>query len=65
MAAFYYLRLVKTMWFDPAPGETDAPPFEAKWIAAAAAIWAFPLFYLVLGALEPYAGQAARSFGLS
>src|SRR5690606_8631065 len=26
VAAFYYLRLFKVMWFDPAPGRTDPPP---------------------------------------
>jgi NADH-quinone oxidoreductase subunit N len=64
VAAFYYLRLVKTIWFDPAPGETDPQPFDAKWIAVAAAVWAFPVYLFVLGALEPYAGRAARSFGI-
>jgi NADH-quinone oxidoreductase subunit N len=65
VAAFYYLRLVKTIWFDPAPGEVDAPPLDARWTAYAAALFAFPVVYLVLAWLEPYAALAARSFGLT
>ena len=64
VAAFYYLRLVKTIWFDPAPGEIDRSPFDAKAIAYASAIWAFPVFYGVVGLLEPYAADAARAFGV-
>jgi NADH-quinone oxidoreductase subunit N len=63
VAAFYYLRLVKTIWFDPAPGQTDASPLETRVVAYASAIWAFPVFYVVLGLLEPYATRAAQSFG--
>ncbi len=65
VAAFYYLRLVKTIWFDPAPGEADVPPLDAKLIAYASAIWAFPVFYVVVSLIEPYAAQAGRSLGLS
>jgi len=65
VAAFYYLRLVKTIWFDAAPGEVDRPPFDAKVIAYGSAIWAFPVFYAVVGLLEPYAGRAGRALGLS
>lgn len=65
VASFYYLRLVKTIWFDPAPGETDVSPFDAKAVAYASAIWAFPVFYAVVGLIEPYAARAARSFGLT
>jgi hypothetical protein len=32
-------------------------------VAYASAIWAFPVFYVVLGLLEPYATRAAQSFG--
>ena len=65
VAAFYYLRLVKTIWFDPAPGETDRLPLDARGIAFASALFAFPAVYLALGYLEPYAARAANSFGLS
>jgi NADH-quinone oxidoreductase subunit N len=65
VAAFYYLRLVKVIWFDPPPGETDYPPLEARGVAALAAAFSFPVVYLALGALEPYAARAATAFGLS
>jgi NADH-quinone oxidoreductase subunit N len=64
VAAFYYLRLVKTIWFDQAPGEVDATPLDARWIAYASAIFAFPAVYVALPFLEPYAARAAQSFGL-
>ena len=65
VAAFYYLRLVKTIWFDAAAGETDHPPLDARAIAFGSALFAFPAVYLALGFLEPYAARAAQSFGLS
>ena len=65
VAAFYYLRLVKTIWFDAAPGQADTPPLDAKLIAYASAIWAFPVFYVVVRYIEPYAASAGRSLGLS
>ena len=65
VAAFYYLRLIKVMWFDGAVGATDKPPLEAKFIALALALFSFPV---VLGALVwiyPAAGRAAHAFGLA
>lgn len=65
VAAFYYLRLIKVMWFDTASGATDAPPIEARVIAVGLALFSFPL---VLGALiwiYPAAGRAAHAFGLA
>jgi len=65
VAAFYYLRLIKVMWFDAAVGATDAPPIEARIIAVALALFSFPV---VLGALiwiYPAAGRAAHAFGLA
>jgi NADH-quinone oxidoreductase subunit N len=65
VAAFYYLRLIKVMWFDTAEGATDAPPFEARAIALGLALFSFPV---VLGALVwiyPAAGRAAHAFGLA
>jgi NADH-quinone oxidoreductase subunit N len=64
VAAFYYLRIIKVMWFDPAPGSTDAPPAEARWIAFAAALFAFPGVIFALGFLDKAAITAATSFGL-
>ena len=63
VAAFYYLRLIKVMWFDPAPGSTDAPPFEAKTIAIAAAVFSFPVVLIALYWIDPLAKAAAAALG--
>jgi NADH-quinone oxidoreductase subunit N len=59
VAAFYYLRLVKLIWFDPAPGAVDKPPLEAKSIALAAGLFGFPLVLAALIWLDPLARAAA------
>ena len=66
VAAFYYLRLVKVMWFDAPPaGAVDAAPFDAKAAAYAAALFSFPVVMVALIWLDPLAKTAAASFGLS
>jgi NADH-quinone oxidoreductase subunit N len=65
VAAFYYLRLIKVMWFDTAEGATDKPPFEARFIAIALALFSFPLVMAGLIWIYPEAGEAARAFGLA
>jgi NADH-quinone oxidoreductase subunit N len=62
VAAFYYLRLIKVMWFDPAPGETDPAPAYAKGVAFAAALFSFPLVMLALVGIDPAAAAAAAAF---
>ena len=64
VAAFYYLRLIKVMWFDAAPGQTDAPPVEARAIAIAAALFTFPVVIVALVFIDPQAHAAAAAFGL-
>lgn len=64
IAAAYYLRLIKTMWFDPAPGRVDAPPGEAVVIAYGAALFSFPLMMLMLRPLDQAAQLAATAFHL-
>jgi NADH-quinone oxidoreductase subunit N len=64
VAAFYYLRLIKVMWFDPAPGRTDAPPIEARTVAIAAALFSFPVVLVALTFIDPQAHAAAAAFGL-
>jgi NADH-quinone oxidoreductase subunit N len=64
VAAFYYLRLIKVMWFDPAPGKVDAAPADAKAIAYAAALFSFPVVLLALTQIEPLTRAAASAFGL-
>ena len=64
IAAFYYLRLVKVMWFDPAPGQTDRPPVEAGVIAVGAAAFTFPVVLGVMPLIDQYAKAAAAALGL-
>ena len=64
VAAFYYLRLIKVMWFDPAPGGVDVAPADAKGIAYAAALFSFPVVLIALVALDPAATAAAASLSL-
>ena len=59
VAAFYYLRLIKVMWFDPSPGATDAPPLEARTVAYLCALFAFPGVLFALMAIDPLAQAAA------
>ncbi len=65
VAAFYYLRLIKVMWFDAAAGATDTPPREAKGIGLAMALFSFPLVLVALVWIYPAAGRAAHAFGLA
>ena len=64
-AAFYYLRIIKTMWFDAGAGRTDAPAPDAQAVAVVSAIWSLPLVLLGLIALDPLALTAAKAFGLT
>ena len=65
IAAFYYLRLIKVMWFDNAPSGTDALPREAQVVAISAALFTFPLVMGALIFLDPLAKAAAAAFGLA
>ncbi len=62
IAAFYYLRILKLMWFDASPGQTDAAPREAKWITYAAATVSLFAIVLII-AVSPWADRAAATFG--
>ena len=64
-AAFYYLRIIKTMWFDPPEGQTDAPPLDARMIAIGSAAFSLPLVMPALALLDPLALAAAKAFGLA
>ena len=66
VAAFYYLRIIKLMWFDAAPegtASTDKAPVEAQWIGWACAAFSFPLVIIGLTWLEPLTRIAASGFG--
>ena len=65
VAAFYYLRLIKTMWFDPSRGVTDRAPADAKGVAFAAAIFSFPVVMPLLAFIDPVSKAAAAAFGLN
>ncbi len=63
VAAFYYLRLIKVMWFDAAPGAVEAPAFSARTIAIGAALFSFPVGLVALVWLDPVSRAAAAAFG--
>lgn len=65
VAAFYYLRVVKVIWFDAAPGQTDRPAPEAQFIAVALALFSFPFVMAALYWIDPLAATAAHAFGLA
>ena len=63
IGAFYYLRLIKLMWFDTSDVVMDKMPAEAKWVGYAAAVvslFAIPL----IAVIWPLATNAAKGFGL-
>jgi NADH-quinone oxidoreductase subunit N len=59
VAAYYYLKLIKIMWFDPAPGPTDPPSVAASLVTYATAAFAFPGVLIALIVLDPMAHAAA------
>jgi NADH-quinone oxidoreductase subunit N len=61
VSAFYYLRVVKTIWFDPPLGEVEPGPGDAKAVAFAAAVFSFPVVIFVLGLLDSGAMTAAAA----
>jgi NADH-quinone oxidoreductase subunit N len=62
VAAFYYLRLIKVMWLDPSPGQTDTPSGGAAAIALVAALFVCPFVMAALIALDPISMSAASAF---
>jgi NADH-quinone oxidoreductase subunit N len=64
IAAFYYLRLIKVMWFDGSIGTTDKPAPEAQGIGVALALFSFPVVMVALAWIDPWAAKAAAAFGL-
>ena len=66
VAAFYYLRMIKLMWFDPAPEgvqRVDRSPIGAGTIALLCALFTFPVVIVALIWIEPLARIAATGFG--
>jgi NADH-quinone oxidoreductase subunit N len=64
VAAFYYLRLIKTMWFDPSPGVTDPAPIEARTVGIVCALFAACGVWVGLHYLDPLTRVAASALGL-
>jgi len=64
IAAFYYLRLIKIMWLDAAPGAVDTPTPEAQAVSFASALFAFPVVMVALVALYPWARAAAAAIAV-
>jgi NADH-quinone oxidoreductase subunit N len=65
VAAFYYLRLIKVMWFDASIGRTDQPQGGAQAIALASGLFAFPVVVVALYWLNDAAANAAAALGLA
>jgi len=63
VAAVYYLRLVKVIWFDAPPSATEKPAFDAQAIAIGAAVFSFPVGLVALVWLDPLSRAAAAAFG--
>jgi NADH-quinone oxidoreductase subunit N len=64
VAAFFYLRIVKVMWFDAPAGEADKEPWDAKLVACVLAIFsALPVVFF-LGGLQSVAMAAAAALGV-
>ena len=63
VAAFYYLKLIKVMWLDPAPqGPIDRPAGGAVAIAYVTALFAFPAVMAALIVLDGLSNTAAIAF---
>ncbi len=63
IAAFYYLRIIKLVWFDAPVVELEPAPAESKWIAFAAAAFSFPGVIVFLIFVSGLATAAAVGFG--
>ncbi|AYD00677.1 NADH-quinone oxidoreductase subunit NuoN [Neorhizobium sp. NCHU2750] len=61
VGAYYYLRIVKLMWFDPPKGEFARTPGEIRFVFGISAL--FILVYILFGGpIGQAADAAARSF---
>ena len=66
VAAFYYLRIIKVIWFDTPEFDvtTDKAPAGSQWIGWAAAAFSFPVLLIALTWLEPLTRAAAAGVGI-
>jgi len=65
VAAFYYLRLLRAMWFEAPVGATDKPSPDAGILAVGAALFTLPLVLAALNLIDTQAHLAAAAFGLN
>ncbi len=63
VAAFYYLRIIKLMWFDAAPEAIDPSPAEAKWIGLLSAAVSLGAIALIIAVFPLAENAAATGFG--
>ena len=62
VAAFFYLRVIKVMWFDAPPeGVVAAEPLDAKAVAIAAGLFSAAGIWLALSGLDHVAMNAAAA----
>ncbi len=61
---FYYLRVVKVMWFDEPLGDFEPIGTELKVVLGAATLFVFPAYIFLAGPIFGAAAAAARSFFL-
>lgn len=66
VAGFYYLRIIKHMWFDKPEFDvtTDKAPAASQWIGWAAAAFSLPIVIVALSYLEPLTRAAAAGVGI-
>jgi NADH-quinone oxidoreductase subunit N len=66
VAGFYYLRIIKHMWFDKPEFDvtTDKAPAAPQWIGWAAAAFSLPIVIVALSYLEPLTRAAAAGVGI-
>ncbi|WP_062016001.1 NADH-quinone oxidoreductase subunit NuoN [Aureimonas sp. AU4] len=59
---FYYLRVVKVMWFDEPVGGFEPMGTELKVVMGAATLFVFPAYIVLAGPIFAAAAAAAQSF---
>ncbi|MER0239193.1 NADH-quinone oxidoreductase subunit NuoN [Fulvimarina sp. MAC8] len=59
---YYYLRIVKLMWFDDEAKPFLPAPIELKLVLWVAGLFVFPIYLFVGGPVFAAAGEAAQSF---
>ena len=59
---FYYLRIIKVMWFEEPVGAFLPMKIEIRGVLACAGLFVFPVYMVLLQPLLAAAGAAARTF---